>query len=44
MLNLALNNAVLLGIAVLIGMAAGRWIFSRRPISTTRKPEDPPRP
>ena len=44
MLNLALDNAVLLGVGVLIGLAAGRWAFARRPNPPARKPEDPPHP
>jgi|GEM_PF-4434770 len=41
MLSLVEFNVVTLLVALLIGLAAGRWMFSKRP---EQKPEDPPQP
>lgn len=42
MLNFAEFNLVTLLVALAIGVAAGRWIFARRPAPPEPTPEDPP--
>lgn len=47
MIDLALNNLYLLGAALIVGVATGRWAFSSRkaPVRTESRPgkEDEPR-
>ena len=42
MLNLVQFNLVTLLVALTIGIAAGRWMFSKRPAPPEQTPEDPP--
>jgi len=44
MLNLVQNNLVLLSIAMLIGIAVGRWMFARRRAAPDQRPKDSPKP
>lgn len=42
MLNFAEFNLITLLVALAIGVAAGRWIFARRPGPPEPPPQDPP--